>query len=138
LGTLGEITTTSLGGNNATAYFYFFFDWEVDAPGTLCEGPRTEVVVRIGTVGLPEADAANGMRVWPNPSDGTLTIGFAGIEGPVDIGLLDITGRTVMTRRTRALPGEPLRLDLDGLAAGEYLLRARYDHGTSTHRVVLR
>lgn len=42
---LATITSSSIEGANAQAYYYFFYDWHVSTPMTLCYGERTEVTV---------------------------------------------------------------------------------------------
>lgn len=43
LGALGEITSSSAGN----AYYYFFYDWEVENIPLYCSSPRTEVTVAV-------------------------------------------------------------------------------------------
>lgn len=139
LGTLGAVTSSSVGGNNATAYYYFFYDWEVEALSTVCESPREEVMVFVGSVGVDEAADGSSVRLWPNPADEHLTISFGELSGPLAIDLMDLTGRIVMTRNADArAQGGMTVLDLNDLAQGEYLVRIVHSEGNSMHRVVLR
>jgi hypothetical protein len=139
LGTVGAITSSSVEGANATAYYYFFYDWEVEAPGIACEGPRTEVQVLIGTVGVNDLTTDNGVRVWPNPANDLLTVGFSGLQGQVSVDLFDLTGRAVMTARTDAMAQQEglVQLDVKGLAKGEYLVRVQHGNGNSVHRITV-
>ena len=135
LGTLGAITGTTVTGGNANAYYYYFYDWEVQTPLSVCEGPRTEVLVEVGPQGISDG-AVQGFAVYPVPTDAPLTIDFGTITGEVDIDVLDVTGRTVIARH-QAVKGLG-QLDLDGLARGEYSLRVRHDGGQLVRRVVVR
>jgi hypothetical protein len=137
LGTFGSITSSSVNGANATAYYYFFYDWEVEAPSVVCESPREEVEVFVGPTGV-DALAANGMRVWPNPADDLLTVELSDVQGAIDVELFDIAGRSVLAQRTSSAAKAPLVMNVAGLAAGEYLLRVRHDAGSTAHRVVVR
>ena len=135
LGTLGAISGTNVTGNNTLEYYYYFYDWEVQRPLTICEGPRTEVEVVVGSVGVQEA-ATSGISIFPVPASGQLNVRFDGVGGTVDLELMDLTGRMVRSERTAA---QGLRtMDITGLAGGEYTLRVRHAGGTSTHRVVVR
>ncbi|MCB0764550.1 MAG: T9SS type A sorting domain-containing protein, partial [Flavobacteriales bacterium] len=140
LGTMGAITSSSVGGANATAYYYFFYDWEVTGTGVACEGPRTEVVVQVGTVGLEELAGSDGIQVYPNPASDVLTIAFGEVSGRITIDMMDIAGRTIRSVNAdrQALHAGLLQVDLNGLAAGEYAVRVRHDAGASVHRVVVR
>jgi ASPIC and UnbV/Secretion system C-terminal sorting domain/FG-GAP-like repeat/Ig-like domain CHU_C associated len=134
LGTLGSITGTT--ANNSLAYYYFFYDWEVQTALTVCDGPREEVLVSVGPVGIGEG-TAEGFSVFPVPTSGTLNITFGSITGSVDMRLVDVTGRTVIaTQRVSASPNSTL--DLRGVAAGEYMLRVQHANGTMVRRVVVR
>jgi hypothetical protein len=138
LGTLGAVTSSSVSGNNATAYYYFFYDWEVEAPSTECEGPRDEAIVFVGNTGVPETGNGIG-AVWPNPTDGPLNITFGdGAHGRAVIDVLDVTGRVVVERRSEAAgPGRTVNLGLNGIVPGEYLLRVQHDGGMAVQRVVV-
>ncbi len=49
IGDLATITSSSIEGVNAQAYYYFFYDWQVSTPTTLCTSSRTEVVIEVNT-----------------------------------------------------------------------------------------
>ncbi len=140
LGTVGAVTSSSVAGNNATAFYYFFYDWEVEEQGLACESPRTEVVVQVGNVGLAE-QAGDGMaHVWPNPAVDVINISFGDLHGRLVVELMDITGRLVTARESdaNAFRNAQMILPVAGLSQGEYLLRLRDGQGSSVHRVVLR
>lgn len=134
LGTVGAITSSTVTGANATAYYYFFYDWEVEAISILCESTRTPVDVTVGTVGIGEA-TASGMRVYPNPANGSLTIASGSLQGITSIELLDVTGR--VTLRNGANASGITTVDLSGVAAGRYTVRVRHAGGQSMTNVVV-
>ncbi|MBL0045543.1 MAG: VCBS repeat-containing protein [Flavobacteriales bacterium] len=135
LGTLGAITGTSVTGGNTLEYYYFFYDWEVQTPLTTCDGPREEVLVTVGPVGVGES-SVQGFEVYPVPASDVLNISFGSIVGAVDVELIDVTGRAVLAQRMAAAPNTTF--DLDGIATGEYALRVRHADGTVVRRVVVR
>lgn len=55
---LATITGTSIEGANEFAYYYFFYDWHVSTPMTLCSSERTEVNVFVAD-GCTNPDACN-------------------------------------------------------------------------------
>lgn len=140
LGTLGAVTSSSATGNNATALYYFFYDWEVQAPGYACEGPRTEVVVNVGSVSVGEQGQDNSTQVWPNPATDHVMVAFGNVAGRVTVDLIDITGRILMTSSNdaQARSNGQMRIDVNGLAQGEYVLRIQHAGGASVHRVMVR
>lgn len=137
LGTLGTITMTTVTGGNSTAYYYFFYDWEVEATSVACESDRVNVNVSI-SVGIDENGGVEGLEVWPNPTADLLNISFLGDE--LNVQLFDITGRELLSRTAdaRALGTGSFTLDLGGLAAGEYVLRAVSGDRSSAMRVMVR
>jgi hypothetical protein len=105
--------------NSSTAFYYFFYDWEVATYNT-CISDRVEAVVSI-SVGVDEIDQ-NGIRIWPNPTDGIVNVKLDGVNGSVNVEVLDLAGRTVLTRSFSRSGSEGV-LDLSSLATGEYVLR---------------
>ncbi|MCU0320407.1 MAG: ASPIC/UnbV domain-containing protein, partial [Flavobacteriales bacterium] len=137
LGTFGSITSSTVTGANATAYFYFFYDWEVEAPSVVCEGPRTEVEVSVGNVGVEAVDG-EGFGLWPNPADDQVFVQLPATFGTVDLELMDIAGRIVLSQRVAANTAGPVALPTLGFSAGEYVLHVRHSEGSKALRVVLR
>lgn len=135
IGTLATITMSSAGGANALQYYYFFYDWEVTSAMTACEGPRTEVDVLVGPQGISEANTS-GVSVYPVPASSALTVDFGKLSGNVGIELIDVTGRTVLSR-SAAINGT-MTLDLSSIARGQYQLRLLLAGGSTTRRVELR
>ncbi|MBK8498294.1 MAG: VCBS repeat-containing protein [Flavobacteriales bacterium] len=136
LGTVGSITSSSVSGANATAYYYFFYDWEVEAEGTLCESSRTPVDVTVLSVGMPEV-SANGTSVFPNPASDRLTVDFGAVRGNTTVAIMDVTGR-VAKSVSNVQQSTMLQIGVSELAAGEYVVRVNHDGGTSMHRVVIK
>ena len=139
LGTVGEMTSSSVAGANATAYYYFFYDWEVSSEGVSCEGPLTEVVVLVGTVGLNENEQNALVQVFPNPAHDNVTIAFGDVKGKVSVELMDVTGRLIQSTNVdaEAQQNGRMTMDLNDLARGEYLIRVQHAEGNSVHHIVL-
>ncbi|HRD53809.1 MAG TPA: T9SS type A sorting domain-containing protein, partial [Flavobacteriales bacterium] len=98
LGAFGSMTGSTATGGNATAYYYFFYDWEVSLPFVACESERVEVVVE-----LPQGMAENeqgGMRIYPSPADRDFFVDLTGdnMQGVHSFELVDATGRLVLTK----------------------------------------
>ena len=99
LGAYGSMTGSSATGGNATAYYYFFYDWEVSLPYVACESERVQV-----TVELPqgvEEQQAGGVRLFPQPADRDFFVDVTGdlAQGRLSFELIDATGRQVLTKR---------------------------------------
>lgn len=98
LGGYGSMTGTTATGGNSTAYYYFFYDWEVSLPFVVCESPRVEVVVELPQ-GVEEREGL-GVRLFPQPADRDLFVDVSGAQaqGRLVFELLDATGRQVARR----------------------------------------
>ena len=134
LGTVGSIISSSVTGANALNFYYFFYDWEVEAAGTLCESARVPVDVTIATLGIGEASASS-LRVFPNPANGVLSIDARLLGGVSAIELIDVTGRAA--RSVGANAYGVANMPLNGIAAGEYTVRVQHAAGVSHVRVLV-
>ncbi|MBX2981409.1 MAG: VCBS repeat-containing protein [Flavobacteriales bacterium] len=134
LGDVGAIVSTTNGGSGATAYFEIFYDWEVGFTTYTCEGPRTQVDVAISTVGIAEATNNDGVKVYPVPAHNTLSVDMGALQGPVELEVMDISGRVI--QRERAAAGT-YQLDISGLASGDYQLRVVNNSSSEVHRFVV-
>lgn len=125
LGGLGSIT-----GSNASssAFYYFFYDWEVATPTHWCEGPRTAVQVLVGGVGIETQYAANGLRLFPNPASEYITVTGQFPEGSTLAEFLDVSGRVCLQAKLRANEGS---INVAPLAPGAYTVRIQGDHAVS-------
>jgi hypothetical protein len=83
-------------------------------------------------VGVAEADGTEAFRFYPNPTEGLVSIEWTAGATPGELRLFDAAGRTV---GTWAWTGEALRLDVDHLPAGLYVLAAP---GGATGRLTVR
>ena len=66
--------------------------------------------------GVEDAEAGSPFKVFPNPNDGSFEIETNGIDVE-EIRLLDLSGRTIFVQ-----DGTSLRVNVDGLSSGMYLL----------------
>ena len=101
LGTVGNMTGTNITGSNALAFYYFFYDWEVQTPGIACESAPVPVTVDIAT-GIGNMENNNGVSMFPNPADRDIFFDITGdlaMERLV-IEVMDNTGRLVATKTT--------------------------------------
>ena len=99
LGALGSITGTNAG---SSAYYYFFYDWEVSSPITWCEGPRTAVQVLVGPTGIASHETGTGIRMFPNPAADRVTLTGDLPAGASVAEFLDVAGRVCMKADLRS------------------------------------
>ena len=79
------------------------------------------------------------VNVYPNPNNGSFTIGLNGWEGNSQIMLrmTDAQGREVFNNTGEELIGEKKVMNLQGLAKGIYNLEVAGDHGRVIKKIVV-
>lgn len=84
---------------------------------------------------LPE----NNVAVSPNPaSDYTqINFNFSEVMNVVDVNVVDVNGRTIMTNVLRNIQSDNYRLDVSSLNAGVYSLVVRTEKGIATKSLVI-
>ncbi len=89
------------------------------------------------TLNRSEQASPQGLRLYPNPSRGNFLLDITDRipSADVQVSVMDISGRQVWTRVFKASEGPVLLLNLQALAAGNYLLEAR--EGSTVQRTRL-
>lgn len=83
--------------------------------------------------------AIGGWSVYPNPSNGDITVLHGSADGLVRLDVFDLAGRTVWQEQWQGVKATPHNVSLGGrLAAGTYSLRLTSASGRSDQRVVIR
>jgi hypothetical protein len=138
-GVLGQYQETNLGNKLSNSYVLVAADLNADGVPEVFVGTETGGVVAFGARNnlllktRPAAALALGLNVYPNPATTAATVETA---APVRLTLLDLTGRLV---RAEAALARTHQLDLRGLAAGVYVVRAETADGRAgVQRLVVR
>jgi PKD repeat protein len=94
---------------------------------------------RIGTSAVHDVERQMSAKVFPNPTEGDATLVFDLLNAQTcRYRLLDISGRVVLNREFEGGAGEnQVRIPMDGLAQGIYLLDFYTEQGRTQMRVVL-
>ncbi|MBK6755190.1 MAG: T9SS type A sorting domain-containing protein [Flavobacteriales bacterium] len=127
------------------------------APAVIAVDPNTDYAVRVysntefgaggefaicATADFPTSIqplSAEGWQVYPNPTNGGMTLTNRGLGGPAHITLVDMVGRAVYTERSTILAGASHTLPLQGqLAQGVYSLQVVLPGGHWEQRIVVR
>ncbi|MEO8067103.1 MAG: T9SS type A sorting domain-containing protein [Flavobacteriales bacterium] len=111
------------------------YEYELD--GTVVQTGEQSYYLQQGQVGVNELTSnAIGVDVMPNPATDAATVVF-GAEGDVQLNLVDLSGRTILTQKLQTLaPGiHTQTIDVSGLASGSYMVNVtntRGERGTRT------
>jgi len=120
--------------------YYYFFAWEADFYSYDCVSERVPVVALVdsSSVLAPEPAFAAGLRLYPNPTSGRLTVeveDFAG--GELTFLLKNALGATLHTRRTVFPSGKISQpIELGSFASGVYWLELATTAGTVQRKIV--
>lgn len=120
LNNLLDITGSSAG----SAYYYFFYNWQVSEPDFECSSPLAVGQVTIGPVGINDFDFERTIQVFPNPTNNMVQVAFAVNEfTEAKIIVSDITGKQVYSYSNNQKAGVfNHHLNLSKLLAGVYQL----------------
>jgi hypothetical protein len=123
------------GSNQGSQFYYYFYDWEVQEPNFFCISERVPAIADI-IVGLYTVEDANGFMLYPNPSNGLVTLEFqSASKEPFTILLTDLSGRVVKQFDQQSV--SRLNFNLTDLAKGTYLVRVLSQEGESVRKITL-
>ena len=140
IGGLATITSSSVNNpDNATNYYYFFYDWTVATQAVACASDRVPVTVTVEVSGIDDLTVLKGsLSLHPNPSNGVFQLHWEGAGfGAVQCEVVDMSGR-VLYRKQANGAAELGNLDLTALPRGVHILTLSSDEGKATARIVLR
>jgi PKD repeat protein len=124
---------------NSLAYYYFFYDWEIQEPTCISARiPVTATVIECN--GIEEMMGVSGLDIGPNPASDHLKIQFTGSnEDHLSVTLYDVLGRPVLKNGFVQKTGPNfLTLAVDRLSAAVYFLKLENSGGSTVMRVVVR
>ncbi len=135
-------TVVLKGSNFDASRYYYFFAWDVDFYSNDCISDRIPVValVKDSTSFTPlEPAFAAGLRLFPNPTSGVLTVqveDFAG--GEFSVVISNALGARLHAQR-RIFPAGKMvwEADLSGFASGLYWVELATEAGTVRRKVVV-
>lgn len=128
-GTIPDVVMFSV--NSGASYYFYTADNVLDAIGSYTPGFGLDLWQVELTVGVPERTTTR-VAVWPSPAVDAITVSH-GFDGLVNISILDATGRTVLARSTG---DKQVRMDLQGLKAGAYVVSVSSARGERATRVL--
>jgi hypothetical protein len=106
--------------------YYYFYDWEIDYYGYECTSERVPVTAFVDTtlIAVGEPTWAAGLRVFPNPTSGIVTVEMENAaSGDIFISIKNTQGVVVQSRRLEAVSGKTtFQSDLSPLPKGVYWL----------------
>ncbi len=129
------------GSNLGSQYYYYFYDWKIETQSNNCISTRTPVTVTFdAATSVSELEENKNIRMFPNPTDSQVNFEMS-FEGNTDvqISLMDITGRIIMSKDFGRVSGQEIRsLDVSDLPMGIYTVRITANNETFGTKLVVR
>ena len=120
---LVDITGSSAG----SAYYYFYYDWEVKEQDFECASTRVPATVTVlNPTGIDDIDYNNAVSVYPNPSTGLVNISIESVKiNTLSIKVFDITGKEVLdlVNELNLNSNYSNKFDFTSLSKGLYAIR---------------
>lgn len=92
--------------------------------------------LRIGSSGVGiDQVGTSVVSVSPNPATGMVTVSAEGVEGRVNVEIVDLNGRTVMQQQGTAAS---YRFDVSSLAAGAYFVRLVGENTNAVQKLIVK
>lgn len=107
--------------------------WVSSTNDSGCESERMEIVVTVNEVlGIGEVLLLNNIRVYPNPTNGLLTVSNTSTTG-LQISVYDINGRLLLNKN---FGQDDNTIDISNFSNGMYLLTIKTDLGEISKKVI--
>ena len=103
-------------------------------------GKGWEIYYPKQSTGIHESSRPGGLRIYPNPSSGRVSLSFGPAEaGNAELRLSSIDGRQVICRQVNVSAGEnTIPIDLTGLKSGMYFLRITSRSGSVVGKMLIK
>lgn len=124
--------TPFLGQSSVSVVFGLWATTVVNKTGWYLDDLSVTACTNSG-VGVGTIEPIARVTVFPNPATDLIAISTS-LRGPVNFILTDAAGRVLLHRRLQPLNGS-VRLDLSGIAPGDYVLTVAGDNGRAMTRV---
>ena len=93
-----------------------------------------------GTIGIEENQDVSGVYIFPNPATENLTVGFVSKEDQnITVNVIAANGALIHTEQVTAKVGQSntVTFEVEGLAAGIYMVQLQGAHSSLTQRVIV-
>jgi|GEM_PF-3051660 len=114
------------------------FDVTLIASDGICRDTTTMTIDVSTVIGVEEEIGASNFELYPNPSDGIFQLAFELYQAKdVRIDVLDLGGRTVLSRSEGRVLVYQDEIDLEHLPKGIYLLKVSVGEGATFRKLIL-
>ncbi len=96
-----------------------------------------KVTFTTSNVGINEVSGLN-VNIYPNPATTATTITLSGMEGEVEVSIVDMTGRKVMNEKMECAGDCVKTINVDNLAQGAYFVRIQANGTNMVKKLIVK
>ena len=125
---------------SSTAYYYYFYDWEVEVLPMICNSARIPVqAIMLTPDAVTNFTAENNFVVYPNPADQLINISFSNTGAQKStVEFVDAVGHVVSSEMIEANAGSfKQSFDISNFAKGIYTIHVVSGDKTSYQQLVV-
>ncbi len=128
------------GSNNGAGYYYYFYDWQITLPATICSSVRIPVqAIMLAPNAVSNFIAENKFNIFPNPADESVTISFTNVGSQKStVEFVDALGRVVSSSILENTAGNYKRtFDVSNFAKGVYTIHVSSNDKRSYQQLIV-
>lgn len=111
------------------------FELSVEAQNECGFGTKRSLAINVNVITALEPNETYGLKIYPNPSFGSLTITSENLDLWTDLQILNAYGQLIRERKINQGESE---INLDGLPRGLLILQLSGKNGILTHKILVR
>ena len=92
-----------------------------------------DIIIEAG-VGINDVENVN-LTLSPNPASNTVKVSANGIEGTVNVAIVDLNGRTIMEQNGNA---QSFTFDVTNVARGAYFVRLTGENVNAVRKLIVK
>ena len=130
----GDVVWTNDTTNNFENFYAEDYTHSFEIEGDDLTISATFVHYELGAINTAEPSVK--MSLYPNPATSSAQLNIEGVEGMVELSLIDMSGRVIRTNKVNAETANTI--NLNGLAKGAYFVRITNSNMTKVEKLIVR
>ena len=102
-----------------------------------CENFDTETILVDPCTGINDLSDLSGIKIYPNPTTGMITIGFDQSIGTIEATIVNTLNSVVFRQTSVGITGNIVNIDLSDLVKGIYFIKLRIEDKEKTVKIIL-